>query len=450
MNPHTPSLALLLLVTSSAASLQAQQADADGFVPLFNGQDMSGWVRENCAEGTFTARDGLIFDTGLPMGVMRSAKMYENFILEFDWQHMVSGGNSGCFAWSDGLPQVGAPFPRGIEVQVLDPGFATTHKGENEWYTCQGDLFPVHGATMTPFGRISKNGQRSFPIEDRTKPSPEWNHYHLVANAGELRLSINGKEVTVGKDCVPRRGYLSLEAEGSETHFRNLRIKELPSTNTPPEQTANAYEGFHPLFSGKDFTGWKFNDTLAPVWALKGSHFVSTAGVKGGHFDLWSEKSYRDFELIVDWRLVNPPVKIARPTFTPDGLYARDAQGQIIKAEILDAGDSGIFLRGRPDYQVNLWSQPMGSGDIQEIHKDEKIPADLRRAMLPKVHADAPFGKWNRFWITLQGDRVTVVLNGQTVIEHALLPDIPSDGPIALQYHGDAVEFANIFIHELP
>ena len=443
----SPRLLLPAAVLLFVAPLRAE--DADGFTPLFNGRDLTGWVRENCAEDTFTARDGMIIDTGLPIGVMHSARMYENFILEFDWRHMKSGGNSGCFAWSDGLPHVGGPFPRGIEVQVLDPGFAATHKGENDWFTCNGDLFPVQGATMTPFGRISKNGARSFPTEDRTKPSPEWNHYHLVADRGELRLSVNGKEVTVGKNCVPRRGFLSLEAEGSEAHFKNLRIKELPPSNTPPEQSANAYEGFKPLFSGKDFGGWKYNDAMSAVWSAHGSHFVSTAGVKGGGFDLWSEKNYRDFVLCVDWRLTKKAEPKALPTFTEDGLYARDAQGQIIRKEIPDAGDSGIHLRGSPDYQVNIWSQPMGSGDIQELHKDEKIPAELRRAMLPKTRADAPFGKWNRFFITLQGDRVTVVLNDQTVIDHAQLPGIPADGPIALQYHGDEVEFANVFIREL-
>jgi hypothetical protein len=447
LHPMSPRLLVPVLLLFTVASVRAE--DAEGFVSLFNGKDLSGWVRENCAEDTFTVRDGLIIDTGLPMGVLRSKKMYENFILEFDWQHMQSGGNSGCFAWSDGLPHVGSPFPRGIEVQVLDPGFALTHKGENEWYTCQGDLFPVQGATMTPFGRISKTGERSFPIEDRTLPSPQWNHYHLVANRGELRLSINGKEVTVGKDCVPRRGFLSLEAEGSEAHFRNLRIKELPSSNTPPEQTANAYEGFKPLFNGKDFTGWKFPEPLGAVWSAQGSHFLSKPDIKGKDLDLWTAKNYRDFEMIVDWRLPRKAQPRALPTFTEDGLYARDAQGQIIRKEIPDAGDSGIHLRGNPNYQVNIRSQPMGSGDIQELHKDEKLPSAMRRAMLPSVHADAPFGKWNRFVITLQGDHVTVVLNGQKVIDHAELPGIPAEGPIGLQYHGDPIEFTNLFIREL-
>jgi hypothetical protein len=407
---------LLPAIVLSFFAAQLHAEDADGFTPLFNGRDMSGWVRVNGAEDTFTARDGMIIDTGLPIGVIRSDRMYENFILEFDWRHMKSGGNSGCFAWSDGLPHVGGPFPRGIEVQVLDPGFAATHKGENEWYTCQGDLFPVQGATMTPFGRISKTGARSFPIEDRTKPSPEWNHYHLEANGGELRLSINGKEVTVGKNCVPRKGYLSLEAEGSEAHFKNLRIKELPSSNTPPEQTANAYEGFKPLFSGKDLGGWKVDGAAAEVWKAQGSHFISKAGVKGEGLALRTEKGYRDFVLCVDWRLTKKP----EPTAT-------------------QAGGSAIALRGDLKWQITIGNQDTGSGGS----------ATPQAAVPPKVKADAPVGKWNRFFIELKGDKVTVTLNDQIVIDHTPLPNIPGEGPIALQYFGDEVEFANVFIREL-
>ena len=439
---------LFLAAGIGVERLQAQ--DADGFVPLFNGRDLTGWVPINVAADTFTARDGMIIDSGIPIGLMRTTRMYENFILELDWRHMKSGGNSGVFTWADGLPSVGGPFPRGIEVQILDPGYADTHKGNNDWFTTHGDIFPVRGATMTQTGRISKNGQRSFPLEDRTKRSPEWNHYQLVANRGELRLSVNGKEVTVGKDCVPRKGYLCLEAEGSECQFRNLRIKELPSSHTPAEQTANPYSGFKPLFNGKDLGGWKTNEAIYAVWTANGAHFTAKGAVKGkGRRDLWTERSYRDFVLCVDWRLTMKPEMTALPTFTEDGLYARDAQGKIIRKEIKHAGDSGIYLRGNGRHQVNIWSQPMGSGDINEMHKDVKLPAELRRAMLPKVRADAPFGKWNRFFITLKGDRVTVVLNDQTVIDNCQMPGIAPEGPIALQLHGDGIEFANIFIREL-
>src|SRR5262245_34471951 len=55
-------------------------ADKDGFVPMFNGRDLSGWVRVNCAPETFRAEDGMIITTGKPTGVMRSERMYENYI----------------------------------------------------------------------------------------------------------------------------------------------------------------------------------------------------------------------------------------------------------------------------------------------------------------------------------------------------------------------------------
>jgi len=373
-----------------AAPLAAQ--DADGFTSLFNGRDMSGWVRVNGAEDTFTARDGMIVITGLPISVMRSARMYENFVLEYEWRHLKSGGNSGCFAWSDGLPQVGGPFPRGIEVQVLDPGYGTMHPGHNERFTTHGDLFPVKGATMTSTGRTSKGGQRSFPSEDRTKPSPEWNHYRVVANAGEIRLSVNGKEVTVGKDCVPRKGYLSLEAEGSEVHFRNLRIKELPSTNTSPEHTAEAFEGFKPLFSGKDFGGWKTKEVVLAAWKVNGSHFTNIPGATGNRLDLFTEKSYRDFTLCADWRLDK-------------------------KSE----GVGGISVRG--------------GGFTVKVGRESG--------------AAVKAGEWNRFFITMKGDRATVVLNGKTVIDGVQVSGLAAEGPIALQYPGVEVEFANLFIREL-
>ena len=65
------------------------------------------------------------------------------------------------------------------------------------------------------------------------------------------------------------------------------------------------------------------------------------------------------------------------------------------------------------------------------------------------MKADAPLGQWNRFVITMRGDRVSIVLNDKTVIENAQLPGIPRRGPIGLQHHGDPIEFANLFVREL-
>jgi hypothetical protein len=77
------------------------------------------------------------------------------------------------------------------------------------------------------------------------------------------------------------------------------------------------------------------------------------------------------------------------------------------------------------------------------------MPAEVRAAATPKVKADERVGRWNRFLITMRGDRLTVELNGQTVIDNCQLLGVPAEGPIALQHHGDRIEFANVFVRRL-
>jgi len=217
--------ALILLACSGAAQEEA------GFMPLFNGRDLTGWVNVNCAPDTWSVQDGIIHCTGEPTGALRTEKQYENFILEVDWRHLRPKGNAGIFIWASPKQASGVPFLRAIEVQVLENAY-----GQTENYTTHGDVFPIHGSTMKPLGR--HKGMRSFPSEERSKPSPEWNHYRIVCDDGVIRLHVNGKEVSGGEECHWRKGYIGLESEGSPVEFRNLRIKELPSTGATAEQSA--------------------------------------------------------------------------------------------------------------------------------------------------------------------------------------------------------------------
>jgi hypothetical protein len=81
---------------------------------------------------------------------------------------------------------------------------------------------------MTPFPPAAPDGKRSFPRKELSKGVGEWNHYYIRAINGEVRLWVNGEEVSGGTGCEPRTGYLCLESEGSPVEFRNLRIRELP------------------------------------------------------------------------------------------------------------------------------------------------------------------------------------------------------------------------------
>lgn len=213
----------------TAPALRRAFIDGDGpdWVPL----TAEHFENVNCHEDTWRWTGNAVFCTGDPVGVTRTVKQYTNFELVCEWRHNKPAGNSGVFVWvtpesiaklaSEGKPGL----PKGIEVQVLD----TAYGGDNpaDWYTSHGDVFPV-GVEMTPFPPLSPNGVRSFPSKNLSRPAGEWNHYYIRAINGEVRLWVNGEEVSGGNNCEPRSGYLALESEGSPIDFRNIRLRELP------------------------------------------------------------------------------------------------------------------------------------------------------------------------------------------------------------------------------
>lgn len=220
--------------------------------------------------------------------------------------------------------------------------------------------------------------------------------------------------------------------------------------------------GFVSLFNGKDLGGWRIPAGDNGHWkVVDGVIDYDAESEAPGDKSLWTEKEYGDFVLRVDWRLketpyTNPNVHIVKP----DGTSKLDAHGKPILMAVPDS-DSGIFVRGEAKSQVNIWCWPVGSGEVYGYRTDDKMPVAVRAGVTPKKLADKDIGEWNRFEITMVGDRLTVVLNGETVIEKALLPGVKARGPIALQHHGEwkdgkwvsppaLVQFRNIEIKELP
>jgi hypothetical protein len=408
------------------------RAGNDG-VPLFNGRDLSGWINVNGAPETWSVRDGVVHSTGRPICILRTERMYENFILEMEWLHEREGGNAGLFLHSSGLPVRGQPFSKGIEVQIIQSdhpdGIATRH----------GDVFAIQGATFVPDRPHPRGWMRCLPSERRVKPAGEWNHYRVESRDGTVKLHVNGKEVAGGTKCNPRKGYLCLESEGSPARFRNLRILELPGSEPPPGEVAAAETGYVSLFNGLDTRGWKADPANEGHWKGREDWILDSDG-RGA--TLWTEREYKDFVLVADWRFPKQPVERRLPVF--------DASGRETGTQpTMDAGDSGIFLRGHEKAQVNLWSWPCGSGEIYGYRTDASQPPEVRAAAVPLVKADEPPGKWNRIVLTLRGERLSVELNGKRVIDGALLPGLPARGPIGLQSGGEPVQFANLHIREL-
>jgi len=410
----------------------------DTFKPLFNGQSLDGWINVNCADETWTVRDEMIICSGLPTGVLRTEKQYENYVLELEWRHMKEGGNAGLFVHSDALTAPGQPFTRSIECQILDGN--------------HGDMFAIHGATLTPDNaKPSLGGSRAYPTEKRMNPTGEWNHYRVESRDGTLTLAVNGEVVTRGYHLNPRKGYICLESEGSEVHFRNIKIQELPGSNPPSELVAEKDKRFQSLYNGLNLEGWKSVEGNANHWQPKDwiLEYDGKSEAEGEDKHLWTEKEYKNFILIVDWRLPREPVVESTPVILPNGSVATDADGNDLKVPVLDAGDSGIYLRGTSKCQINIWNWPVGSGEIWGYRTDKNMSAEVRQGATPRLNADNVVGKWNRFIITLKDDKLTVLVNGKTVISEVYLPDLPEAGPIALQHHGDPIQFANIFIKEL-
>ncbi|HMN95192.1 MAG TPA: DUF1080 domain-containing protein [Phycisphaerales bacterium] len=413
------------------------------FVPLFNGVDLAGWVNINCGAETFTVRDGVIHCTGRPTCLLRSERMYENFVLDLEWRHLEAKGNAGLFVWSDALTAPGTPFARAVEVQVMVGS-------EADWYTSEGDVFAIHGATLTPLtARVGLHAgkaapMRAYPTEARTRPGGEWNHYRVICDRGAISLAVNGAVVTRAGEASPRKGFICLESEGTPIEFRNIAIRELPPVEPPlaPEQIALAADGWRPLYGGVDLAGWKHDASTLRRW--RPADWVLRH--EGGGGDLWTEEEFEDFELIVDWRLPRAAVEREWPLLDARGSERRGPDGEVLAQRVADAGDSGIYLRGSTAAQANIWCWPAGSGEVWGYRTDASMPEDVRAACTPRERADNPPGAWNRFHITLLGDRLTVVLNGRTVIEDAQLPGIPPRGPVGLQDHGDPVEFANIMV----
>lgn len=260
----------LLFLISSILLLTAYAPahGQDEFLPLLNGKDLTGWKVVNTAPSTWSFNDeGYLVCSGKPIGEIRTGKMYQNFVLELEWRHLVPKGNAGVFVWADDISARGQPFIRGIEVQVLENAY-----GDTRSHTTHGDIFPIHGATMTPVN--GRGGQRAFPMESRSKPSPEWNHYRIECIDGTISLAVNGKVVTRGADCIPRKGYICLESEGGVVHWRNVRLKELPDSPIDPEHMAVSDRGFRCLYTGVDFSGWN----AAKGWESRDWEMINEAG----------------------------------------------------------------------------------------------------------------------------------------------------------------------------
>ncbi len=233
------SIALLALLLASCTAgprtTSTPRAFIDGTGPGWVSLTEADFVDVNGYEDTWEWEGDTLYSTGEPIGVYRSREAFENFEMVIEWQHLRSAGNSGVFIWVPLQALVGLPpgdLPDyGIEVQMLDHGYAEQYTARTgrpaDFFSTNGDIFAVGQSELRPFPPLSPNGSRSFPSKNLSRGFGNWNHYYVRAVNGEVRLWVNGEEVSGGTGAVPARGHLCLEAEGSPIVFRGIRVRRL-------------------------------------------------------------------------------------------------------------------------------------------------------------------------------------------------------------------------------
>ena len=173
--------------------------------------------------------------------------------------------------------------------------------------------------------------------------------------------------------------------------------------------------GFDTLFDGKSLAGWVVPEGDNGHWkVVDGVIDYDAASEAKGDKNLWTEKEYGDFVLMLDWRLKKTTGHYNVPVVLSNGTHLKDATGKDITIPLPNA-DSGIYLRGQSRSQVNIWCWPIGSGEVYSYRMNKKLPPAVRAGVTPRVNADKPVGQWNHLKLFCNRNRISVTVNGKQV-----------------------------------
>ncbi len=440
--------------------------DDEGFVSLFNGKDLTGWIGSKA----YVVKTPGILECdpkGKGGGNLLTEKEYKDFVLRFEFM-MPKNGNNGVGIRTPS-PKVDSAYHGMCELQLLDDGGSQYYDAKNKKdklkpYQYTGSVYGIVPSRRDNVGKQVWGKDKNFTGGGSYVRKPGmWNFEEIHVIGSTIKVYLNGYLITdadvskfKGDGDTPdhrkhpglhrEKGHIGFLGHGHVVKWKNIRIKEITDGKDIVAAPPKAPAGYTALFNGKDLSNWKgvttnekFDNPIVRQGATaekraemqkiadKGmnEHWHIRNGVlffdgfKGG-YSLATVKDYRNFDMYVDWRLMSV------------------------------TGDSGLYLRGSPQVQIwdahNQWH--IGSGGL---YNNKKNPSKALTI------ADSQIGDWNRFRIKMVDEKVSVWLNGKLVVDNVVLenywnrkiPIFPSE-QIELQCHGDPLEFKNIYIRELP
>jgi hypothetical protein len=408
----------LLEGCNAKENVLTEQELKDGWVLLFNGQNLEGWRDYNSESSNITApwtvENGTLASLGKgtdSTGYIVTLTEYENFIITFDWK-IERGGNSGLLYHVVERPEYKVPYVTGPEYQIIDD--LNFPEPLEDWQKVGADY-----AMYVPDSTAKE-----------VREPGKWDNSKIVFDNGNVEYWLNGKKLlsfeawtddwfarkesgkweNAPEYGLARSGRFALQDHGSRVWFRNMKIKQLP------RKTATEV-----LFNGKDLTGWQVYGT--EKWYVEDSTLVCGSGPDKEYGYLATRKYYNDFELTLDFKQVSD-------------------------------GNSGVFIRSyiRKGVTVSGWQvevAPPGNdtGGIYESYGRgwiARIPEEKEKVL--------KMGNWNTLRIRVVENKVTTWLNDEMMTELTDDQIGKGKGRIMLQIHsggGIKVLWRNISLTEL-
>lgn len=470
---------LLLLLLGPGRPGIAQTIAPEETIALFDGQDLSSfytWLVDSGREDpdrVFSVVDQVdgapaIRISGERWGGLVTKQSYRDYHLtvEFRWGLATWGKrrnatrDSGVLIHCQGpdgntSEGQGGPWMRSVEAQIIEGGVGdfilvagfdhegrrvvprltapvTADRDGEPVYDPQGEPRELEGGRINWWGRdVDWEDRLGFRGRDDVEsPYGEWTRLDVVADGDRVTVLVNGTVVNEGRGSSLSEGKILIQSEGAEIYVRRVELRPAPERGPAPSSASE--DGFSPLFDGETLDGWVLKRKTGEGYRVEGGKIVLPPGGGG---NLLTEKEYRDFVLRFEFRLFegsNNGLGIRAP------LDARDVAYDGIELQIIDNTAERYKA-------IKRWQK---HGSLYHV-----FPA--------KTGHLKPVGEWNQQEVIARGSRVTVVLNGATILDvdtegvtdPALLAKHPGlqrrSGHIGFLGHNEPVEFRNVRIMDL-